>query len=545
MRDTQPASNQHLRRHVQRRRRRIAAWLGAILAALLLGIAGVRWATSGGGVARAADVSPPPLALPTLAPSPPPVSFHLTAGQWQLTPDGTWTAVVKATYLDAAGNDVHQVHGDVDFNSSADDTLGLVRRIYLDPVALITLRESRPVNVTARSNQPALGSASVSLQAPVNQPLAFAAVAQAVGPRLVNVGWTPLAPLANVLEYKVYRAAGAGTAGHLVAVVSPSGHALRDRAVEPDRRYHYTVLAAMRSFVAKAQTSAVETPPAMSGTSVNSISGKGMFLYFAPMPDGDHGWGKLDPEAIVTQARNAGISNIELRMAYGSFFEADSAASLDWMNRLIDAAASAGIRMLAWEVPRRGTTEDAAESVAIARHRTPRGNGFVGLALDIENGDDYMGDGELAKQSMVDYIEMVRDAVGAGYLVVATVISPHLTHWTNKEYPYARIAPYASVMQPMEYWHHFYTTSHHNYTQAEIAGACAGAVADTRRLSGRDIPVNVAGQSVDIGQTGVPSGEEITWSLEASKAAGAVGEMFFDWTGTTTQGWSSISAFPW
>jgi hypothetical protein len=128
---------------------------------------------------------------------------------------------------------------------------------------------------------------------------------------------------------------------------------------------------------------------------------------------------------------------------------------------------------------------------------------------------------------------------------VATIVSPRLTHWTNVEYPYARIAPYASVLQPMEYWHYFYATSHHVYSEDGVTNAVTGAVALTKQLAGRDVPVNVAGQSDDLGGTGVPTPDEIGWSLAAAKRAGAIGEMFFDWHGTPPDRWPAIGAFPW
>jgi len=70
-------------------------------------------------------------------------------------------------------------------------------------------------------------------------------------------------------------------------------------------------------------------------------------------------------------------------------------------------------------------------------------------------------------------------------------------------------------------------------------------VARTRALAGRDIPVDVAGQSVDLEGTGAPSGREISWSLGGAKSAGGIGETFFDWAGTRPDAWAAIQAFDW
>lgn len=271
-----------------------------------------------------------------------------------------------------------------------------------------------------------------------------------------------------------------------------------------------------------------------------------MFLYFSPDTSDAEGYNTFDPPAIVAKAKAGGITHIELRMARGTFFEGGNDAARAWLDQLIDDAAAAGISVLAWQVPRRPASDDVAEAVAVARYRTAAGNGPAGLALDIEDGDNYMGSpGEAAKQRMVDDIEMVREAVGPDYLIVATIMSPKLTHWTNARYPYARIAPFASVLQPMEYWHHFYAGSHHDYTQDEVTSACADTVALTQSVAGRALPVSIAGQSDDLGSTGAPSPDEIGWCLLASKSAGALGETFFDWRGTGDDDWSAIARFSW
>ncbi len=248
---------------------------------------------------------------------------------------------------------------------------------------------------------------------------------------------------------------------------------------------------------------------------------------------------------MIATAQRAGIHVIELRMARGSSAMAQTDSARLWLNRLIDAAARNDISLIAWTVPRRPTTVDLAQTVGAASYRTPAGNGFVGLALDLETGDRYMGDNPRARSAMVQYIRAVRAATGPHYLIVATVVSPEMGNHTNRDYPYAKIAAYADVLQPMAYWHYFEETSHHEYARREVAGAAAAAVARTRALAGRDIPVDVAGQSVALQGTGAPSGREILWSLRGAKSAGGIGETFFDWAGTGPDAWAAIQAFDW
>jgi hypothetical protein len=491
------------------------------------------------------DPSTAPVAAssaPGAASAPSPATMTVAQVQrWTLTADGQWQTVVS--YVLPAGDD--PAHAGITFQATAGDALPLDQRDPQAPGAIVTADGDEPVVVEANSSDAGLISAQLTLDPPQTSFSSFGAAAEPVGPHLIDVGWTRLADSAGVIEYKIFRRAAGDDKGVLVGSVSPDGRTWHDDSVRPTTAYTYTVVAATSDGATSASTDFVATPPIMPATSVDAISGKGMFLFFSPSDLDPNGYTHFDPDAIVARAKSAGIRHIELRLARGTFVEAQSDAARAWLDSLIDKASAAGIDLIAWQVPRRATSADAATAVAIARYHTAAGNGFDGLALDIEDGDAYMGYGSAAKQRMVDQIEMVREAVGPDYLIVATVMSPVLTHWTNERYPYDRIAPYASVLQPMEYWHHFYTSTHHAYTQDEVTQACADSVAATQDLAGRQVPVNVAAQSEDLGSTGSPTPDEIQWCLAGAKSAGALGDTFFDWQGTDDPNWAAIAGFIW
>ena len=491
-----------------------------------------------------APVEPSPAAPSAAQPSPvattPAASSSiLSAAPWTLTADGMWSTTVSLAV--PAGVDPSRL--DIDWSSDSADVLPLDPNAPGAPGVIVTAAEGTSLSVVASGAQ--IGSQSVSLASPSISSTTFAAVAQPVGPDVIDVGWAHLPDSTGVTQYKVYRKRSGAKVGALVATVSPNGRAWRDGSVMPDTAYEYTVVASAAAGPVTASTGFVTAPGALPSTSVGAISGKGMFLYFTPDAAGENSYLKYDPSGVIARAESSGITHIEVRMARGTFLEPATAPARAWLDEFIDKAAAAGIKLIAWQVPRRSTSADAATAVAAAEYTTPEGNGFSGLALDIEDGDNYMGDGDVAKQRMVDQIALVREAVGPGYLLVATVMSPALTHWTNARYPFAGIATYASVMQPMEYWHHFYSTTHHAYTQDEVSGACAASVSLTRQQAGRDIPINVAGQSDDLGTTGRPSPDEIAWCLAAAKNAGAIGQTFFDWRGTGDDGWTAIAGFAW
>jgi len=420
--------------------------------------------------------------------------------------------------------------------------VGLDSWVYQSPAVLLTTSTGSSITITATAVSPAVGSATLTVPAPPSDVASFASVARAVGPHLIAIGWTPLASSVGARQYKIYRSAGGG-AQELAAVVSPAGHSWRDPHVTPGASYQYEVVAQLPDSEASAQTQTVEAPGDMNVSSIDAISGKGMFLFFSPDTSDTNSYEQFDPDSVVAQAQRAGVSEIELRMSRGTFFEAASPQSHVWLDALIDAAAGSGIKLVAWTVPRRNTAEDVAQSIAMANYRTAAGNGFYGLALDLEPGDNYMGLRDAARERMADYMEMTRQAVGKDYLLVAIVISPRMTHFTNDDYPYSRIARYASAMQPMEYWHHY--RDGHEYARTDVTGQCADAVALTRSLAGRALPINVAGQSADLGRTGAPSPDELHWCLGAARSAGAIGEMFFNWRATTPDQWAAIEAYRW
>ena len=406
------------------------------------------------------------------------------------------------------------------------------------------LHPKRPQNVVLALPSP-VQAIPQDIVAQADQAAGFSVTAQPVGPHLINVGWTPLKAPNAIAGYKVYRSSGEGEANQLVADLPADRSNWRDTSIDPGSRYRYVVSADAPDQDIHASADTVTAPAELPPADVSVLAGKGMFLYFSSVAGDPHDYRKYDPDAVIAEAQKAGIRVIELRMARGTSFMAETPAARAWLNHIIDAASTAGIKLVAWTVPRRVTTEDVLQSVSAAEYTTPSGNGFVGLALDLETGARYMGDGAAAKESMVRYIDAVRSAVGPHYLLIATVASPLMGHLTNADFPYARIAAYADVMQPMEYWHYFDESVHHAYAHREVAGVAAATVLRTRALAGRDIPVDIAGQSVDLEGTGAPSGREISWSLDAAKSVGAIGETFFDWAGTQPDAWAAIQAFEW
>jgi hypothetical protein len=274
-------------------------------------------------------------------------------------------------------------------------------------------------------------------------------------------------------------------------------------------------------------------PPELPRSGVDVMRGKAMWLSF----DDVAGW---NVDAMLDRARSAGITTIELRLTYGEYAFI-TAARRPTIDRFIDGAAQRGIAVVGWTVPRAPSFEDLAANVAAAAYHTAGGQSLSGLAVDLERGADFLG-GTDAGGIMADYIERLRAAVGPHVLLVATVEDPYLEQLTGDDIPYARIARQADVLQPMTYWRA-------RAAGASVAGMQTELTTSYRtvlQLAGRAIPVNIGGQTANLGNRfGAPPPGEVAASFAVARRLGAIGETLFDWDGTSAAQWAAIRAAAW
>jgi hypothetical protein len=242
-----------------------------------------------------------------------------------------------------------------------------------------------------------------------------------------------------------------------------------------------------------------------------------------------------------SSARRAGIRYLELRTAYGEYWEITPEAK-PTIDALIDRAAARGVAVVGWTVPREVSFADLAQSVATAAYRTPRGTALAGLAIDLERGEEYLGSAGQARGAIAGYARLVRAALGKAYPLVAIVEDPYLEHLTNRDVPYAEVAASSSVLQPMTYWRML--------MKGEASGPATrrtirASLAAVRRESRSLVPITVGGQSADLAGRGAPTAEEILASLDESRKSGALGMSFFDWSGTAASQWAAIARYRW
>jgi hypothetical protein len=447
-----------------------------------------------------------------------------------IDPDGAARWIVRVRFVDSAGKPTTLLQGgDIEFAASRGRVQWQTRTRFGGPAAIVSTTEAGPLSVRAIAKAPAiLDDARADTD---TRTWRFADVAaRALGPHLVQIGWFPAATGA----VSVVRSGPGGL--RTVCDVAPQASTCRDTQVRPGATYRYAVT---RSG-ARAAVARVNVPAAAPGQSLAAIRGKGMWLRFSPDPRDDDAFQKLDAAAIVERAQRSGLRYIELRLAYGEFWEVSPAAK-PFVDALLDAAAAEGIAVIAWTVPRAASYADLALAVAAANYRTPRGTRISGLALDLERGDEFLGDGPAGRVAIAEYAQLAREALGPSALILSTVEDPFLTGLTNRDFPFATVARYASALQPMTYWRMFRRGTGEDAATSSVRDSMQAL----RREAGRSIQINVGGQTADLGSCGAPTTPEILASLDESRRAGAIGETFYDWFGTREGQWDAIASFVW
>jgi hypothetical protein len=448
-------------------------------------------------------------------------------------PDGKARLLLVAHFLDAQNQPTTILaNSDLDWTADHGHVQWQNRMRYGSPAALVLVDTDGPVVATVRANKPALGT--VVVRADTRTWKSPRVVAAPLGPNMVQIGWFPRA----TSPVRITRIDGRGKAEELATL--PAGSSTcRDVTVVPGKHYRYVVT--QGSTVTNLPTVAV--PDALPATPLALASGKGMWLYWSVNPLDDNYYGKLDPQAVVDQAVKAGLHYVELRTAYGGHWLIPPEAK-PTIDAIIDGLAAHGIVPMGWTVPREVTYEDLSASMRTIDYRTTKGTPLRGIALDLERGDEFLGSDPNGLAGLWMYERFLREAVGPNFLIVATVEDPFFEHLDNTKYPFAQIARYASVLQPMSYWR---MMSRHTtvLSPTVVSDMMQRVYATLLEQAGRQIPISIGGQTTAEGRNGYPPADEITASLQASKAAGAIGECFFDWDGTQPYQWAAIGDYNW
>lgn len=461
----------------------------------------------------------------------PAARFSLVSRPLGFDPDGNARWLVVSRFYDAQGKPTRiMANSDLDWISRDGYVQWQTRLRFEQPSAIVKTVRPGILHLTVRCNYPALGTAVITTDTRAWR--GPRVVAQALGPHMVQIGWFPQElRMARVVRYDA-----SGVHRTLAVIAGPSS-TYRDTSVAPGRSYRYVLDRAGMQPVQVRATVPAAPPP----TTIANASGKAMWLYFTTSPLDPIYYKHLNPRAIADQAARAGLHYVELRTAYGAYWEITPEAK-PTIDAIIDDLAARGIGTIGWSVPRDTTFEDLQASVRNAYYRTARGTPLAGLAVDLERGDEFMGGAPQGLPALYQYMSYLRSSLGSRYLLVATIEDPYLEHLTQQQYPYEQIARFSDVLQPMTYWR---MMRKQTGTPAQVGGILRSSFDAVRALARRPIAISIGGQTNAIGPNGSPPGDEITASLDASKAAGAIGECFFAWDGTQPDQWSALAAYRW
>ena len=461
----------------------------------------------------------------------PPAQMALTIAPFDVTPDGEYRWLARASFRDAGGVATRLLHGgNVAFRVSRGSVQWQTRFRFGAPAAIVATTEAGPLRVAALlTDPPGVPEVSIVVSPRVAKETV---VVRALGPHLAQIGWFP-----RVMEGTVRIERRGSDRSRQLVLVAPPAATYRDATARPGVDYRYTIgIPGMHRV-----TERVAVPPEPPHGSILAFAGKSMWLSFSPDEADPDAAGRFDPQAMIALAARSGIDAIELRTAYGPFWEITPAVR-PAVDALIDAAAARRIAVVGWTVPRSVAFDDLALGVATSAYRTARGNGFAALAVDVERGEGFLGNGAAGRAAIVDTVHRLRQALGPRYPLIATVEDPSLERLDERDYPYAEIAANVDALQPMTYWR---MLGAGETTPQGVRAAVAGSYATTRALARRSVPLIVGGQTSAVGSRGASSPGELSAAIGTARSVGALGVTFFDWTGTSDAQWAALGATPW
>ncbi|HEV8649840.1 MAG TPA: hypothetical protein VG276_10655 [Actinomycetes bacterium] len=241
----------------------------------------------------------------------------------------------------------------------------------------------------------------------------------------------------------------------------------------------------------------------------------------------------LDPAAAVRDMAANGVRTLYLETArYNSTSDILFPAKVgEWIER----AHAAGIKVVGWYFPAYSEylDLDVRRTLAVARFRSPTGQRFDALAVDIEYQAASSGPAEF-NAGVTTHLARVRANLGGSYPIGAIVPAPlgmalNPAAWSG--FPWAAVGRYADVVQPMGYWSYRRdcpaNPRHcpYQYTTGNVAAAA--------RSTG--LPVHVIGGIGDaVSTTGVSD------FVRGARDARAHGGSLYDYRTTAPSFWPAL-----
>jgi hypothetical protein len=243
----------------------------------------------------------------------------------------------------------------------------------------------------------------------------------------------------------------------------------------------------------------------------------------------------LHPSTAVPAMHARGVRTIYIETARWN-----SSSAFDFQTAIgqwVEAAHAAGMKIVGWYLPTYGTYLDAdiSRTVAIAKYRSPAGQGFDGLGIDIES--------KTASQArsawfsdIATHLARVRYGATAAFPIGAITPAPlamdiYPSSWTG--FPWSSIGFYSNVVMPMGYWS--YRTDCSTNPSHCAYGYSVGNINEARTKTA-GLPVHLIG---GIGDSVTSQG--VSDFIRASHDAKAYGASLYDYRTTSSTVWSSLA----
>jgi hypothetical protein len=242
--------------------------------------------------------------------------------------------------------------------------------------------------------------------------------------------------------------------------------------------------------------------------------------------------GKLfaNPPAAVAGMKRRGVRTLFIETA--NYHAPQDVVKRPAIERFIESAHSAGIKVVAWYLPGFGNyARDLRRSLAAVRLRTRNGQRFDSFALDIE--DSSVRKVSLRTSRLVKLSEAIRSAAGLSYPLGAIIPSPRgmqllPTYWPR--FPYADLADWFDVILPMGYF---------TYRTHSLGGAydyTVRNIAIVRRATGDPlVPIHAIGGVAD-----ASTSAQVRGFVRATRACGVIGASMYDYGTTSAAQWMTL-----
>lgn len=243
----------------------------------------------------------------------------------------------------------------------------------------------------------------------------------------------------------------------------------------------------------------------------------------------------IHPQREVAAMARAGIRTLYLQT--GNYEQSVDLVRPQALDRFVDAAHAAGIRVVAWYLPSfLYPAQDARRSLAAIRFRTAKGERFDSFALDIEA--SLVKGVPLRTKRLLQLSARLRRAVGHRYPLGAIIPSPvgirrHRHYWPH--FPYRGLAHIYDVFLPMAYA----TDRHITGIRATRAYDAADiAIIRTRTRKPR-VPIHLIG-----GLANAMGTKEIAGFMRAVGDCAPLGYSLYAYSVTRQTTWKALAAPP-